>query len=661
LFVLLLVVCQAFEFLDARPVPLNTQAGSEVLYELQIRSANACNPSWGTSAQQQACAKKVAPTITYEAQGMTCNMINQLLQIKLGTAQDLMATTTDPQQGITLSYIKKKVGATAVWVMPPFPNNDEWNIPDACDNLGSPYAVRDFFHLRGSLSNRCILASPGGKVNDTCWANTELDEIIQQANQLGLKVFLDLSFNHFGHNYMYYDYIDSVSIRDRIAAGENLDNLWNFDATFDPSLVHPVVFDDLSKVKGVNQTAFQLLAQQCPNLEGHQIVTAYNMWQTAFDWERPKFNCSATFLEHQLFSHYLGSNSWDPAQFYGDFFTNNWKDVKFLFHHEDNAMHKYDFARVREYCFRVMNYWSSRGVAGFRLDHTTDPNGGMAANEWLYITTKVDYYAAKRGQARPIYLAEEFSEQMSMGQVVDIETEGYVGDMCGRSNSNKDATFVERVVSNAFRFNYQTYVMTALETHDEKRLTDGTGFDVWTGAGFWAIGASLWSTPMMLMGQELGEPWGLGFKRNDFLRSRFPGNPNYNTQNEQLTQFYNAVISARLNPANKAMLSKNFYFLRTVSTNSVDPRIFAQMKWDGTNVVFLFHNLWNVGTVAQSYYIPPNIASQALINDNTNYALVDMITGQRIAPCITGDKLKYTFYVSIPGYERIQWMRLELC
>ena len=34
--------------------------------------------------------------------------------------------------------------------------------------------------------------------------------------------------------------------------------------------------------------------------------------------------------------------------------------------------------------------------------------------------------------------------------------------------------------------------MTALETHDEKRLTDGTGFDIWTGAGFWAIGASLW-------------------------------------------------------------------------------------------------------------------------------------------------------------------------
>ena len=39
------------------------------------------------------------------------------------------------------------VGANALWLMPVFPVNDEWNLPDACDNLGSPYAVRDYLHV----------------------------------------------------------------------------------------------------------------------------------------------------------------------------------------------------------------------------------------------------------------------------------------------------------------------------------------------------------------------------------------------------------------------------------------------------------------------------------------------------------------------------------
>lgn len=129
---------------------------------------------------------------------------------------------------------------------------------------------------------------------------------------------------------------------------------------------------------------------------------------------------------------------------------------------------------------------------GFRLDHTTDYSSGIMPNEWRYITTKVDFYAAKRGQQRPVYLAEvflnfffhpkfshffflglkfpseiptvdyrklvgtklthlflkEFMLQQEMAQVVDIETEGYVTDMCGRHGQTKDSFYVSRVVKN---------------------------------------------------------------------------------------------------------------------------------------------------------------------------------------------------------------------
>lgn len=134
--------------------------------------------------------------------------------------------------------------------------------------------------------------------------------------------------------------------------------------------------------------------------------------------------------------------------------------------------------------------------------------------------------------------------------------------------------------------------MTALETHDEKRLTDETGFNVWTGAGFWAVGNSIWSTPMMLMGQEFGtkkksllffwllffprekkqvalrsffnfffsgEPWQLSFKRNDFLRSRFVGSSQYNPNGEILGSLYRDIIRARLAVENRALRAQNNY------------------------------------------------------------------------------------------------------
>ena len=170
---------------------LNLAAGSAVLYEVQIRTANACSPDTGSAAQKAACAAKVAPTPTYEAQGVTCPTLADLQKIRLGTIDDMLETTTDSQSGITLGYVKKTLGATMVWIMPPFPDNDAWNIPDPCDNLGSPYAVRDYFHIDPALARRCIAAGAGGA--EGCWANTELDSLVAQAHSLGLKVMLDIA------------------------------------------------------------------------------------------------------------------------------------------------------------------------------------------------------------------------------------------------------------------------------------------------------------------------------------------------------------------------------------------------------------------------------------------------------------------------------------
>ncbi len=650
-------------------MPLNPVAGTTVLYEAQVRTANACDPSVGSPAQQTQCKAKAAPNVQYHAQGMSCGMINSLNSIKLGTLDDMMTDTVNYKTAISLRYIHDRVGANMIWMMPLFPNNDTWNIPDQCDNLGSPYAVRDYMHVSGMLSRACIAkGTDEHDPNHPCWGNDTLDTFIQQAHGKGLRVMLDVAFNHFGHNYQMYDYAQYTPVRDRLARAENMDDP-NFDHSEDDALIHPSILDtpqalsQLAMTDNGTKTNLATLQAKCPTLSGLALVRAYHMWKNALDNERQNFQCTDTYLEFQDPGFYLGANSYDPSTKIGDNFSNSsWPDVKFLFHHEENVAHQDEFFRNREYLFRILNYWLSRGIDGFRFDHSTDSNSGLGPNEWQYILSKANYYAAKRGEAKPVYLAEEFSDQMGMSHVADVLTEGYVGNMDGRGGVTKNPAFVESVLNNNDRFDFHTDVMTALETHDEVRLVTNTGFDRWTGAGFWGIGATAWSTPMLLMGQELGESWGLGFRRSDYLRSRFEGTPNYQADADSLVNYYGSLIRGRLDNANRALVSEGRIYLRPVGSNNPDANIFAEGKWsaDG-NVVLVFHNLWKQN-VQQAFWIDPTVAAtDMLIKDGAQYRLVDIISGKVTGACMSGLTLRSHLPVFMDSSTLAQWLRVEAC
>jgi hypothetical protein len=279
------------------------------------------------------------------------------------------------------------------------------------------------------------------------------------------------------------------------------------------------------------------------------------------------------------------------------------------------------------------------------------------------LTTKVNYYAQKRGQARPVYLAEEFHAQEEMNKVMDILTEGYVGDMAGRRGVTKDTQHVEAVLENMNRFHDRAFVMTALETHDEKRLTEDTGLSPWTGAGLWGIGATTRSTPMILMGQELGARWGLGFRRSDFLRARFDGSedalPGYPSSTDALVSYYGRMTSQRLDRSNRALLASSHWYLRD-ATGRTDGRLFAMVKWSGDNAVFVFHNLWEQD-VSNSYPIPGELAGKIGLRDDTRYRFYDLLSGERMGACQWGGQLKNGVYVAMGAHTRAQWLRLERC
>ncbi len=646
---------------------LNRTAGAMVLYEAQVRVANACHPNVGSVAQRSACRTKVAPPFTYRAEATSCATQSELSAIKLGTLDDMLGDTADFRSGITLRYVKEKVAANTLWLMPIFPNNDRWHLPDGCDNLGSPYAVRDYLHASGTLSRRCIAARSDEYGASPCWGNDEVDALVAQAHARGLKVMLDVALNHFGHNYLMYDYTQHSPLRERAMRGDNLDALWSFADTYEPELLHPDVLDSAEKLQKLadnnagSRSALDLLRARCPDLAGDELVRGFNIWREAFDGERATFDCKNVYLELGAPGFYLGSNRYDPSTSVADTFTKEWEDVKFLFHREENRGHSWEFVRTREYLFRVLNYWVSRGVDGFRFDHADDPDSGSGSNEWKYLTSKLDYYAWRRGQGRPVYLAEEFQDPLEVNKVVDVMIEGYAGDMAGRYGVVKDTAHIEAVLSNMARFGGHAFTMTALETHDEVRLLDGTGLGMWTGAGFWGIGATTRSTPMILMGQELGESRSLGFRRSDFLHARFEGADTDSGQQGALTGYYAKMISERLRPENRALVAPGSAFLRSRWTGQPDPRIFAQVKWsDDANVVFVFHNLWEQA-VAQSYFIDGAQAAALGIGDDSSYRLYDVLADRVARGCTRGADLKWDFYVAMDAATRAQWLRLETC
>src|SRR5438045_1391646 len=113
---------------DQKENPLdgvNLAAGTMVLYEINARSANACDPTVGSDAQRSACAarksEKLSPHIPYRAEGMSCGSFADMDRIQLGTLDDLRADTADYQQAITLRYVQEQVGANTIWMMPIFP------------------------------------------------------------------------------------------------------------------------------------------------------------------------------------------------------------------------------------------------------------------------------------------------------------------------------------------------------------------------------------------------------------------------------------------------------------------------------------------------------------------------------------------------------------
>ena len=616
-----------------------------LLYELQLRSANACDPLLGTPEQRQACAAKPAPEVRYLATDSSCAALADLERIRLGTIDDLLEPTDDPTQGITLRYISEQVGANAVWLMPPFPNNRSEQLPEPCDNIGSPYAVTDYFHLDPGLSRACI-SDPSA-----CDPNAIVEPLVDQAAALDLRLFLDVAFNHFGRNYRFYD-IDAAPPD----PGLTEEQRWDFEVTFDTELLTPSLLTAASlngSGNGIAQAASDL-ALRCPELPTAQRPSAVALWRWLTPEERASFDCSANTLERLAPSFYAGADPARPSTGPSDTYSGPWRDVRFLFHHAGQGSDRAASIRLREYLFRILNFWTARGISGFRLDHATDEANGLSPEVWRYLIAKTRFYAERRGQRPPIFLAEEFSNPNGMASVADLLTEGYLFDATARGRSI-DGNGFAAMLSKTARFGGQARVLTHLENHDELRLTDGTGLDFDTGRVRWAAGLAAWSAPMLLAGQEWGESERLQFRRSSLLPGRF--DPALMAEWQQRVASYRDYITHWRSPAGAPLRSRA---MRAI-TSATPTQLLLVAKWDGAgNGLLLLHNLQRQ-TADGQFALPPDVAGQLGVDSCARYRLVTLARDRELLSCRPASDFARAFTLLMPAGEERWLARFEPC
>ena len=629
---------------DALHPPLPETDGL-LLYELQVRTANACDPDSGSSSQRARCAAKPAPVVRYEATDSVCGDLAPLERIRLGTIDDLIGPATDPAEALTFRYVAERVGANAVWLMPLFPNNRSEQLPDPCDNLGSPYAVTDYFHLDASLSRACI-ADPAG-----CDPNAAIAPLVAEADARGLRLFLDVAFNHFGRNYRFHDVAAAVPPLPLDATAR-----WDFDATFDDALLHPSLVDAaaIAQPTGPLAAASDELVQRCPDLAPSLLPSAVALWRWLTEEERANFRCGEATLERIAPSFYAGADPLRPSTGPADSFSGPWRDVRFLFHHDSGSAADAAALRTGEYLFRILNFWTAQGFSGFRLDHATDSDSGLSPELWRYLIAKTRYYAERRGQRAPVFLAEEFGDPTAMAGVADLLTEGYLFGATARG-SLLDGNGLGAVLSRTTRFDGAARVLTHLENHDERRVTDGTGLDFDGGRRRWAAGLSVWSTPMLLAGQEWGEEERLDFRRSSILAGRF--DEARQAERERRISTYHDLITHWRSEQGRPLRERAMRHLPSTASSS----LLLLAKWDsGGDGRLVVHHL-SRETSSATFSLPPDVAGQLGLSSCSSYRLVTEARDRELLSCRPALDLTRAFTLLMPAGEDRWVARFEAC
>jgi hypothetical protein len=357
--------------------------------------------------------------------------------------------------GYTLRGLRDR-GVDAVWIMPPF-DVHLWEHRHALDELGSPYAVKDYFTVRPELSRAARVALMTGAGPDDVRA-AGLDEVrafIAAAHALDVRVLLDVALNHVGHEHRF---------RDRFGAQ---------------------IRTDLSQV--CTEARRELVPRRLDDAGRGLILDHSAPWMLANRHGDP---AGAQHVDDKVAG---GFGEWpDTAQLnHGRVRTGyrEWHDVT-----PPLPVHR----AVQAWLERVLLFWAvDMGVDGFRLDH-------LSGLPYAFLEGALNRVQAAVDGRMLFIVGEDFHTSHETRHFVDAMQGGFFRDLLQVRTPHD----FRRVLEDPW-FND----VVALSTHDEPRPLVVLGDDTRAYARLQSLLLLAGGAASLVAGDHLGERVPLPFKR----------------------------------------------------------------------------------------------------------------------------------------------------
>jgi hypothetical protein len=381
---------------------------------------------------------------------------------RYGTFADLLEPGSPLTNGrYTLEWLASQ-GVTAVWLQPCF-EIEKWDRRHPTDDAGSPYAVKDYFAVRRELS-RAARGKAGADAEHA--AREEFQAFTRRADELGIKVILDVALNHVGHNYEFED----LFVRYDQAGHETRELRRNdFSQVADAAQLATI------EARLRNPEVLKYMEYLAPHLYGRYPDTrgAEHVSQIApggwFEWPDTKQ------LNHGRMR--WSYTWWDPAA------------------SEENR-------RVQGWLTRILSFWAvEMGVDGFRLDYTTGLPQSFLERALNLVQADVDRH---RPGKNLFLLGEDFHTTQETRHWLDAGQGGWFHEFLAARRPEQ----FERIVESPW-----FHDLLSLGSHDEERYIHALGGDRRAAARLWTILELLGGPVLHVMGDEFGEGEKLPFKQ----------------------------------------------------------------------------------------------------------------------------------------------------
>lgn len=378
-------------------------------------------------------------------------------------------TFADMMDGDAHAYTLRALverGVDAVWIMPPF-DVHLWEHRDALDELGSPYAVKDYFTVRPELSRAArVSLLTGGDDEEARQAG--LDEVrafIAAARALHIRVLLDVALNHVGHEHRFRDRFVAA----RGGAVEVRADLSQVCAEAKRSLV-PRRLDDAARSLTIDHSAPWMFANRHGDAAG------------------------AAHVDDKIAG---GFGEWpDTAQLNHGRVRNgyrSWHDVT-----PAMPVHK----AVQSWLERVLTFWAvDMGVDGFRIDHLSGLPYAFLEGALNRVQAAVD---AKEPGRTLFIVGEDFHTSNETRHFVDAIQGGFFRDLLQVRTPAALAHVLDEPWFND---------VVALSAHDEPRPLVVLGDNARAYARLQSLLLLAGGPASLVAGDHLGERVPMPFKR----------------------------------------------------------------------------------------------------------------------------------------------------